>query len=194
MIHVVVQLFRRSRHRGRAALRGLALAAACLLGLAAAPAGAQHNPYAVKAACLYNFIKFVDWPDRAFPEGSSTLTIGVLGDNPFGNALNTLNGKQVKGKTLVVRQVTSVKEAQVCQMVFVSTSERSHLPQILEALQGSSVLTVGEMVGFARGGGIICFTEQGNNLAFEINQGAAARSRLTISSQLLKLAKNVYRS
>jgi hypothetical protein len=153
-----------------------------------------HNPYAVKAACLYNFIKFVEWPERAFPEGSSNLTIGVLGDNPFGSTLGALNGKVVKGRSLVVRQVSSVREAQNCQMVFISTSERARLPQVLDGLQTASVLTVSEMSGFVKNGGMINFTEQGNNLAFEINQAAAVRARLTISSQLLKLAKNVIRS
>lgn len=169
-----------------------------LLGLLLAcpprPATAQYNPYAVKAACLYNFIKFVEWPERAFPEGSTSLIIGVLGENPFGTTLNALNGKVVKGKSLIVRQVATVREAQNCQMLFISSSERARLPQILDALQSASVLTVGEMGGFTKSGGMINFTEQGNNLAFEINQGAALRARLTISSQLLKLAKSVIRS
>lgn len=169
------------------------LAACCLLGggVRVSAQGSASREYAIKAACLFNFLRFVDWPAQALPDSSPTLTIGVLGKNPFGPALDTLNGKSVKGKTLVVRQVSGIREIQSCQVLFISASERDHLRQILEAVQGQSILTIGDVDGFTRNGGIINFTTDENKVRFEINPGAAERARLAVSSQLLKLAKIV---
>jgi hypothetical protein len=154
-----------------------------------APARAESTPreYEIKAAFIYNFVKFVDWPSLP----GSTITVGVLGSNPFGNALSTINGKSVKGKTLVVKQVGSMQEAGACQVLFISPSEAGRLHSVLETLRTASVLTVGESRGFAREGGIINFTLQDDKIRFEINPTAAERARLSISSQLLRLAKIV---
>jgi hypothetical protein len=177
-----------NRPAAPAALGALLLAACALL---AAPAGGTTREYEIKAAFLYNFVKFVDWPAQALPDNSPNVVIGVLGANPFGRALNTINGRSVKGKTLVVRQVSSAQDAQNCHMLFICPSERDRLRAILDALRNDSVLTVGEMKGFAESGGIINFTLQNDRVRFEINPAAAERARLTISSQLLRLAKIV---
>jgi hypothetical protein len=176
--------------RRRLLRAALALA---LLGLPTAAARAQegNREYRIKAACIFKFIRFVDWPARALPETSPNLVVGVFGGTPAETALDTLAGKSIKGKTLVVRQVTSAREAEGCHVVFISGEEREQAARVVEALQGNSVLTVGESPGFARRGGIINFTTEGNRLRFEINREAAERARLTISSQLLKLAKAV---
>jgi hypothetical protein len=170
--------------------RGVVLALfACLLASLAPPARAQVNrEYPLKAAFLLNFVKFVDWP--SLPGG--TITIGILGRNPFSPAvLDGINGKPVKDRTLVVRQVSDLREAAACQVVFISSSEKERLRPILDGLRGASILTVGETAGFARSGGIINFIEEGNKIRFEINPDAAERARLSISSQLLRLAKVV---
>lgn len=148
--------------------------------------GAAQREYEIKAAYLYNFIKYVDWPSYG-----DTITIGVLGSNPFGNALAPLNGKIVKGRRLTIRQVDSLRDAQRCQIIFVSSSERSRLQEIFDNLKPARVLTVGEMQGFADGGGIINFVEENNKVRFEINAEAARQAGLNISSELLKLAKLV---
>jgi uncharacterized protein DUF4154 len=144
----------------------------------------SSREYEIKAAYLYNFTKYVDWPTS-----KDTITIGVLGDNPFGAALAAINGKSVKGRRVVVREIASVRDASTCQMIFVSSSQRQRLQEIFENSKNAHVLTVGEMQGFAAEGGIINFIEENNKVRFEINPDAARRTGLTISSELLKLAK-----
>ena len=147
---------------------------------------ASQREYEIKAAYLYNFIKYVDWPSYG-----DTISIGVLGYDPFGTALAPLNGKVVKGRRLVIKHLDSVREAQQCQIIFVSSSEKQRLQEIFESLRSARVLTVGETQGFADGGGIINFIEENNKVRFEINADAARRTGLNISSELLKLARLV---
>ena len=146
----------------------------------------SSREYEIKAAYLYNFIKYVDWPSYG-----DTISIGVLGSDPFGPALAPLNGKTVKGRRLVIKHLDSVRDAQQCQIIFVSSSERQRLQEIFESLRSARVLTVGETQGFADGGGIINFIEENNKVRFEINAEAARRTGLNISSELLKLARLV---
>lgn len=163
--------------------------AAFILGQGTQKASAENlssREYEIKAAYLYNFIKYVDWPSAG-----DTITIGVLGGNPFGSALGPLNGKIVKGRRLMVKEISSVSDAQRCQIIFVSSTERQRLQEIFESLKSARVLTVGETQGFADGGGIIGFIEENNKVRFEINTDAARRTGLNISSELLKLAKLV---
>lgn len=170
-----------------------------LLGFVAAlawPAGlgagsAQQREYEIKAAYLYNFINYIDWPADAFPPAGGKITIGIVGENPFGEALDPLNGKPVKGRTLVVKQITEPKDLDQCQIVFFSASERQRVPELLDKLKDSRILTVSEIDGFAQRGGIINFISERNKVRFEINPDAARRLGLTISSELLKLAKLV---
>jgi len=167
----------------------LLFSAACLLGRGTQEVSAQSlssREYEIKAAYLYNFIKYVDWPSSG-----DTITIGVLGGNPFGTALAPLDGKIVKGRRLLIKEVASLRDAQKCQIIFVSSSEKSRLQEIFENLKSARVLTVGETQGFASSGGIINFVEENNKVRFEINADAARRTGLNISSELLKLAKLV---
>lgn len=166
----------------------LLFSAACLLGRGPQEVSAQSfssREYEIKAAYLYNFVKYVDWPS------GDTITIGVLGGNPFGSALAPLDGKIVKGRRLVIKALDSVHAAQKCQIIFISSSEKQRLPEIFENLKSARVLTVGETQGFASGGGIINFIEENNKVHFEINAEAARRIGLNISSELLKLARLV---
>lgn len=155
-----------------------------------AGSGLQRE-YEIKAAYLYNFINYIDWPDSAFPAPGGTLTIGIVGQNDYGAALETLNGKQAKGRTLALKQITDPKELDQCQIVFISSSEKARVPEILEKLKDARVLTVSEIDGFAQQGGIINFISERNKVRFEINPDAARRLGLNISSELLKLAKVV---
>lgn len=150
------------------------------------------NEYQVKAAFLYNFAKFVEWP--AAPAGPSPdrLALCIIGQDPFGDVLDQLTkGKTVNGRELVVRRLTGSEEAQGCQMVFIAASERRRIPAILEGLRRADVLTVGETESFAQLGGVINFVRQGDRVHFEINLDAAERAGLRISSKLLSLAKIV---
>ncbi|HEY2574392.1 MAG TPA: YfiR family protein [Verrucomicrobiaceae bacterium] len=152
---------------------------------------ASQREYEIKAAYLYNFINYVAWPADALP--GSTITLGIVGENPFGAALNPLNGKKVKGRTLAVRQVSDARSMGQCQIVFFSSSEKPRLSEWLDKLKDSRALTVSEVEGFAQRGGIINFISEHNKVRFEINPASARERGLTISSELLKLA-NVVKS
>lgn len=148
--------------------------------------------YDLKAAFLYNFAKFVDWPAAAFPEPNASFRICVLGKDPFGGSLQAaVGGEEIAGHKLTVVRTDSLAKPVGCQILFVSRSERDQTAQILAAVKDSPVLTVGDAPGFLEQGGIINFLLEGNKVRFEINNEAAGRSRLTISSKLLQLARRV---
>jgi hypothetical protein len=145
--------------------------------------------YQIKAAFLFNFARFIQWPPKALAEATSPLVIGVLGENPFHDDLErTMRGKSVDEHPLVVKEFHALAEATNCQILFISTSEKTRLPQILKSIKGSSVLTVGEMDHFTETGGMINFVMEGAKIRFQINNDAAANEGLKISSKLLALA------
>ena len=170
-------------------LLALFFALACPVSLRAE--NVLQREYEIKAAYIYNFINYIDWPQNAFPATGGTITIGVVGQNQFSAALEVLNGKQVKGRTVALKQITDIKDLDHCQIVFINASEKSHLPELLGKLKDSRVLTVSEIDGFAQQGGIINFISEHNKVRFEINPDAARQLGLNISSELLKLAKVV---
>lgn len=144
--------------------------------------------YTLKAAFLYNFTLFVEWPSREAYVSGHPFKLCVLGRDPFGSLLDVLERERVKGKPVRITRVTKVEDAMSCHVVFVSTSESSRLVSILQALREHGILTVGEMDGFAKAGGMIQFISEGKNIKFAINTNAVERDRLTISSKLLNLA------
>ena len=163
---------------------GLALGAAAR----ANPQGPQAREYEVKAAFLYNFTRFVHWPPEVFNSHPNVITVGVLGNNPFGEALRSLEGKVVNGRKLTVLPFKTVQEVKPCHVLFISGSEKNRLSQALKAVGDSSVLTVSEVKGFTEQGGIINFHLKSGRIGFEINVKAAERAGLKISSKLLNLA------
>lgn len=143
----------------------------------------------LKAAFLFNFAKFVDWPPEAFADTNSPITIGILGDNPFGGNLEAIvRDKTINSRTIVVKAVSSVAGATNCQMLFIPASARSKVPEIISGLGKSSVLTIGDTDHFLETGGMINFVKEGNKVRFQINETAAKRAGLKISSKLLSLA------
>lgn len=174
----------------RAAL--ITLLGAVLLATVPAAAGPRvAGEYEVKAAFLYNFAKFIEWPDRAFPAADAPFVIGVLGDDPFGPALDDLERREVHGRKVVVWRIGSVRTAPACHILFVSESERRDLEAVIRGLQSMPTLLVSDIEDFARRGGMIAFEPQGDRLTFAINPVAARKAGLKISSQLLKLARIV---
>jgi hypothetical protein len=155
--------------------------------------GAQEaNEYEVKAAFLYNFARFVEWPNSVSPDPNGPLVIAILGRDPFGAEIDrAIEGKTVNGRRLVIKRFSSLETYEQCHILFVSSSERGNLPRILAAVRTSSVLTVSETDRFAQIGGIINFITIENRIRFEINQAAAARVGLKISSKLLSLGRVV---
>jgi hypothetical protein len=160
------------------------------------PAWAQESnlsEYQVKAAFLYTFTKFVDWPEEPSGEVQANSAICVIGDDPFGEYLDTLvQGKQLNGRPIIVKRMKRGESGRSCRIVFISSSEKGHLRPILDSLRGSSALTVGDMENFARSGGMVNLVVEGKHVQFEINVDAAKRAGLTISSKLLGLAKIVH--
>ncbi|HYX24364.1 MAG TPA: YfiR family protein [Thermoanaerobaculia bacterium] len=166
----------------------------CAWGLAtSAAAGAEvaASEYAVKAAFLYNFTKFVDWPPRVFTDERSPLKICVLGADPFGKALRSFMDEEVGGRRLQLLRVDTLNNPAACHVLFVSRSERDRLPQILAAVRGAPVLTVADTPEFLDDGGMVNFVLEGGKVRFEIDPEAAERSGIRISSKLLALARHV---
>jgi len=148
--------------------------------------------YQIKAAFLYNFIKFVEWPAEAAPQTGGEFVVGVLGDDPFGNDLDAmLSGKSVQDDKITLIRISNVQDAKRCQVLFIAGSEEWKLDKILKALEGRPILVVSDISGFVRRGGTIGFTMEGNKVRFSINNRVAETDHLTVSSQLLKLATTV---
>jgi hypothetical protein len=192
--------FRRGVSRLAFARRSSALRLVALsitwAALCALSASAQSKPseYQVKAAYLYNFGKFIEWPTSAVAKGDA-FTICVLGQDPFGLALNAIlaNGS-VNGQNVVARRIPSPQEAVNCRVLFISSSEDKRLKEILTSLGRASILTVSDLPKFTQRGGMVQFVLEGDKVRFEVNSASAERAGLTLSSELLKVAANVRRS
>jgi hypothetical protein len=150
------------------------------------------SDYQVKAAYLYNFAKFVQWPEHDFPSPASPIQLCVLNDPPFRAELNRIaKGKTIAGRPVAVVAVQDAELSRNCHILFINSSNGTHARRILEALRQSSVLTVGESAGFAAEGGIINFVLHENHVQFEVNHRAANEVGLQISFRLLSVAKLV---
>jgi hypothetical protein len=152
---------------------------------------AQKPPseYEVKAAFLYNFIKYTEWPQKVFPTPETPLTIGIVGEDPFRSLLDkAIEGKTFNGRKLVVKRIEQLQSVKNCHLLFISSSESSRLSQLLADLKGASILTVSETEKFAERGGVVNFKMQGDKVRFDINIKAAESAGLRISSKLLSVA------
>src|SRR3989338_1964547 len=161
---------------------------------AASPAYAETiaKEYPLKSAFLYNFAKFVEWPPESNPETQGAFVIGIFGDDPFGRDIDELLGnKTINNKKIIVERFLSLKEVRPCHILFINSSEVKKLEDILDRLEGKSVLTVSETSLFTHNGGMINFVMEDNKVRFEINKQATDKAGLRLSSQLLKLAKSV---
>lgn len=162
------------------------------LTVGAAMAQTEVSEYEVKAAFLYNFTRFVEWPSSSLQSTRNQFVIGVFGQDPFGPVLDrTVADKKVNGADLVVHRFSSLAALEPCQILFIGATEQAQLIEVLRAVQGNAVLTVGETEGFLEQGGIINLRVAERKIRFEVNADAAERFGLKISSQLLKLAIRV---
>jgi hypothetical protein len=170
-------------------------ATVCLILLPNSPAIAQGtaNEYQVKAAFLYNFARFIEWPSGTFANSTSALTVCVLGKDPFGKVLDdAIVGKRIAEHPAILARGKRVQDLPECQIIFVSASDSAQLPEILRALQGRKALVVGETENFASSGGAIQFVLDASRVRFAINTAAADRAGLKVSSKLLALATIVH--
>ena len=174
--------------------------------------------YQVKAAFIYNFIKFVDWPEPAGAEADQKtdndnrqIIIGVIGRDPFGRAFEAVTKKKIRDKQVILKQFDGFAEnsteykadgktrykykdadaLKACQVLFVCPSESRYFKEIIDIVKDNCVLTIGETKDFLETGGIIEFTTEQKKVQFEINLIAAEQAKLKISSKLLRLAKRV---
>jgi len=154
---------------------------------------AQDKPaleYQVKAAFLYNFTRFINWPPTAFTAPDAPFVIGIVGNDPFGTYIEEIvAGEKVGDRKIIVQHYQDVKEIGNCQIIFIHLSESSKVKEILTALESHNILAVSDIDNFAKLGGQVRFFKESNKVKIQINMEAAKRSQLEISSKLLRIAK-----
>ncbi len=186
----------------------LALLAA-VAGADTDPDCAHHGTNQLKAAFIYNFIKFVEWPKDKIADSNEPISIGILGKDPFENAFEPLKDKKAKGRKIVIKRFKGfeglkeihgkdkaglqrqIKAIRKCHVLYICCSEKESQRDIINSVKAYSILTVGESEVFFKSGGIINFLMEEKKVRFEINLAAAKRAKLKISSKLLRLAKRV---
>jgi hypothetical protein len=174
----------------RTVLLTFVLAAALAPG--GAPAETAAGEYEVKAAFLLNFARLVEWPEGAFSDARSPLTVGLLSAGASSVQIQKfLDGKSVGSRKVQARQIASANEAGDFHLIFVGASSGAGAGEVAGATGGGPVLLVGESDGFAASGGAINFFNDGNKIRFEINPRAAEAAGLRVSSRLLRVAKIV---
>jgi hypothetical protein len=180
-----------TRRGGAALLASLLMVGIALAGDAAseAPPAAVQSEDAIESAMLYNFTKFVEWPEGALGASGNPVVVGVLeGDGIVPLLAATLRDKTIHGHPIVVRRLGSAAEAVSCAVLFVGSGDRKRIARTAQAVGRSPVLTIGERAEFSRLGGVIAFIRDGSRVRFEINLDAAGRAGLQVSSKLLQLA------
>lgn len=153
----------------------------------------NSSEYLIKAGFIFNFAKFVEWPQNTFSQPDSPIVIGILGTDPFGSIIDQIvQDKKIGGRGFVVKRLkwgADLKDLKECKILFVGASERAHIDELLQIVRWLPILTVGETPGFAERGGVIRLVLEDNKVRFEVNVDAARQSGLTISSRLLTLAR-----
>lgn len=156
--------------------------------LSSAPSSTLKE-YEIKAAFLYQFTKFVEWPEQSLNK-QNAFSICVIGQNPFGEILTQLESEKVHTQQVKVVNIDA-SAADTCHVVFISAAEGKNVSKIIGKLRGKSILTISEVPHFLEAGGLINFVKQEKNIRFQINQRDAEQSGIKISSKLLKLAERV---
>ncbi len=154
----------------------------------------QNGEYLLKAAFLYNFTKFVEWPDSTFATSSTPLMICVLGNDPFGSSLDAIADKTIKGRPLVIKRLHSVDRVKDCQMLYVSPNQLTQTAEIVPTIQKAPVLTVCDAEDCAEAGIMLNMRVVENRVQLDMNLDAVQRTPLKVSSQLIKLTRIVKRN
>jgi hypothetical protein len=143
----------------------------------------------VKAAMLYNFTHFVEWPSSTWKDASTPVVLGVVGPDSFAQLVEIIvKDRRSSGRSIQVRRTQRPTESKGCQLLFVSSSEKKHMGEYLRAAEGNGILTVSDLPGFVQAGGMIEFVLVDGSVHFEINAAAANKAGLMLSSDLLRLA------
>jgi hypothetical protein len=164
---------------------------AALLAMAAIARGEPPSrEYQLKAVFIYNFAQFTTWPDKAFASDKAPFVVGIIGPDPFGDALHgVMDGKSIAGHPVVFKHFAFADEVGDCQLLFVPASENDKLEAIFKKIADRPILSVGETAEFPGAGGTIRFFIDDNKIHFEVNLDSANKAGLKISSKLLSLAK-----
>jgi hypothetical protein len=167
----------------------------CLLVLlgGAHPLQAEEisQEYQLKLAFMVNFARFITWPEASFSPAQPQLTLCVLGKNPFGNTLSSVEGKKVGDHTVKVEQMETFGKDQQCHLLFVSQSEAGRAASLEPALGRRPVVTVSDLSGFAAAGGCIEFVLKDGRLSFIINNSVLKDRSVQAGSALLNLAASI---
>jgi hypothetical protein len=159
------------------------------LWCAHATPAAPPTEYQVKAAYLFNFGQFVEWPATAYASPTAPFVIGIVGDDPFGNAIDEIvRGESLAGHPLVVRRFRTPEEIAGCNILFIGRSEAPRIERTLQALRGRHVLTVTDFTGAGSDAAIIALKTENNRIRMRINVEEARANNLVISPKLLRLA------
>jgi hypothetical protein len=167
------------------------LALTLALALTGLPARAQQavSEYSMKAVLLFRLPQFVYWPDN---DGQAPrLMLCLAGENPFGNALDRLARERVGGRPVEIVQLAALGDDIQCDYIFISRSESAAVDALLRKLAGRRTVTVSDIPGFARAGGMVELTLSDGRVGVALNRRAAQRQGLEFSAQLLRLAKVV---
>ena len=165
------------------------MAASPLPSSAQTAAASEHQ---VKAAFLFNFVKFVTWPPDTFAGDKKSMKLCVVGRDPLGDELSRMiSGKSVRDHPLEFLRITDPSSARGCHLVYVG-QEWGRAREFITAVRGVPALTVGEVPDFVAWGGVINLVMENEQVRFEINLDAANTAGLKVSSKLLALARNVY--
>lgn len=156
-----------------------------------ARADMQERAYKLKAAYLFNFTKFISWPDTAFSSNESPFIFCILGKNPFGSILESLESKTVRNRKIEVRYCSELTGVKGCHLLFISTSEKVNIDTILASVTRLPMVTVSDIPNFAQASGMMEFVEKESRLRFAINLDTAKLNDLQVNSQLLNLATRV---
>lgn len=181
-----------TKHARREVVRRPVVAILLVTALFAPAAAQQATEDEIKAAFLFNFANFIEWPPASFADPSAPLVIGVTGENDLADALDkATRGKTVKGRSLVIKRLKRTDDFHRLHVLFVGETDDTQIRRVLEAVRGQSTLTVGDARHFDALGGIITVFTEDQRVRFDINVDSAARAQLRISSKLLALAKHV---
>jgi len=165
----------------------------------------SSREYKIKSGFIYNFIKYIDWPEKKLSteKDDDPIVIGVIGVSPFNGALEPITKKKIKNKKLAIRYFPGFEQAgkkysdkdtenlRNCHVLFVSASEKKYIENIIKLVTDSNVLTISDTDGFVETGGIINFVTEKKKIRFSINLDAAKRSEIVIPTTILKIAKKV---
>ena len=170
-------------------LTGLGVALALLAAPARATPPLQTSEYGLKSVFLYQFCRFMEWPDSAFSSPNEPLTIGIVGKDPFGPLLReAVAGEKYHHRPIQIKHYRDPSEIKQCQLLFVSRSETGRTADIVAAVAGKNIVTVGETVQFINNGGMIALTTEQNHIRLRMNLNMLRGANVEVSSKLLRIA------